>query len=313
MTTAARPRARRRPQLDPFASPGHLRERERTPEGEAAGVLTLFLVGAECPFGCLFCDLWRGTIEEPTPVGAIPRQIELALAGLAGGLAGVEVLKLYNASSFFDERAVPAADEAAIAALVAPFRRVVVECHPRLVGPRTLAFAARLRGRLEVAMGLETAHPAALRALRKGMTVAEYDRAAGLLARHGIDHRSFVLVGAPFVPPAERATWTQRSIAHAVGRGARVVSLLPLRRGGDRLEAAFAAGTLSPPRLSEVEEALEPWIEEKRSVVQVDAWDLERLGSCDHCAPARRARLVRLSLTGRSEPRSDCAACAGRS
>ena len=61
----------------------------------------------------------------------------------------------------------PAADDAAIAALVAPFRRVVVECHPRRVGARALAFARRLPGRLEVAMGLETVHPEALVRLRK--------------------------------------------------------------------------------------------------------------------------------------------------
>jgi radical SAM enzyme (TIGR01210 family) len=305
----ARAAGRKRPPLDPFAPPISLLERERTPEGAAAGCLTLFLVGAECPFGCLFCDLWRGTLEGATPAGAIPRQIELALAARHDELAGIETIKLYNAASFFDERAVPEADDAAIAALVAPFGRVVVECHPRLVGERTLAFASRLSGRLEVAMGLETAHPGALSALRKGMTVDDYYRAAELLSRHDIDHRAFVLVGTPFVPATERADWTRRSIAHAVERGARVVSLLPLRRGGDGLEPLFADGALAPPRLIEVEEALEPWVEGRGTVVQVDLWDLERLGSCARCAPARRERLVRLSLAGRAEPRLECAVC----
>ena len=46
-------------------------------------------------------------------------------------------------------------------ASVQPFDRVTVECHPRLVGRRWLEFADHVRGRLEVAMDLETADAAA--------------------------------------------------------------------------------------------------------------------------------------------------------
>ena len=80
-------------------------------------------------------------------------------------------LKLYNAGSFFDPRAIPPEEYPAIARLAAPFRRTIVECHPALVGPRCLAFRDLLSGRLEVAMGLETAHPEVLERLNKRMTL----------------------------------------------------------------------------------------------------------------------------------------------
>ena len=89
-------------------------------------------------------------------------------------------LKLYNAGSFFDERAIPSSDYDAVADLLRDFDHVVVESHPALIGVRVdrlqnaLARTAGQRhavtGRrpaLEVAMGLETAHPAALAALNK--------------------------------------------------------------------------------------------------------------------------------------------------
>ena len=96
-------------------------------------------------------------------------------------------MKLYNAGSFFDPRAVPPADDEAIGALLSPLRRVVVESHPALVGERTWRFQEQLASRgagpaLEVAMGLETAHPEALARLNKRMTLERFAAAARQLA-----------------------------------------------------------------------------------------------------------------------------------
>jgi uncharacterized Fe-S cluster-containing MiaB family protein len=43
-------------------------------------------------------------------------------------------MKLFNAGSFFDPRAVPESDYGQIAALVAGLERVIVASHPTLVG-----------------------------------------------------------------------------------------------------------------------------------------------------------------------------------
>ena len=157
---------------DPWRHQGVIVEEERAADGSIARVATVFLTGRECPWRCVMCDLWRYTIEEDTPVGAIPAQIA------AAGHSGASVMKLYNAGSFFDPRAVPEADYDDIAAQLVGLERVIVESHPALIGARVDRFLqalARLEvpPRLEVAMGLETAHPDALERLHKRVTLEQ--------------------------------------------------------------------------------------------------------------------------------------------
>src|SRR5690625_3594082 len=80
-----------------------LHESERQANGEVKRVNTIFLTNSECPFSCVMCDLWRNTLDRPTPKGAIPRQIEKALASLPEA----DIVKLYNSGNFFDRRAIP--------------------------------------------------------------------------------------------------------------------------------------------------------------------------------------------------------------
>ena len=96
-----------KPPVDPFVAHGAVVDRERRPDGTVERALTLFLAGAECPFTCSFCDLWRYTIDGPTPPGALPRQVAAALDALDAREPRPDRIKLYNASNFFDRRAVP--------------------------------------------------------------------------------------------------------------------------------------------------------------------------------------------------------------
>src|SRR5439155_19149520 len=130
-------------------------EPEPSAEGGVVDVATLFLTNRECPFRCLMCDLWKNTLQAPVAPGQIPEQIRWGLARLPPA----RHLKLYNSGSFFDPLAIPPGDYAEIARLAAPFERVIVECHPRLVGRRCRDFRRLLAGELEVALGLETVHP----------------------------------------------------------------------------------------------------------------------------------------------------------
>lgn len=301
-------RGAKRP-VDPFLPIAQFWETERTAGGGEIAALTLLLAGAECPFTCLFCDLWRETLEGPTPKGALPAQLRAAL-GAAGPLPDPAAVKLYNASNFFEPRAVPEEDEEEILTLLTPFARVTVECHPRLVGERCLRFAARLPGRLEVAMGLETVHEGALARLNKGMTLADFDRAADLLWDHGIALRAFVLVGPPHVPRSEAVEWAVRSTLHAFERGAERVSLLPVRAGNGAMDALRDAGEWEPPTLAQLEEALERCLALGNGIVTADLWDAGRFARCPACAEPRLARLARMNATGRIEPRLSCSACA---
>ena len=290
--------------MDPWRPVGWRAEPERRPDRSELA-LTVFLTGAECPFTCAFCDLWQHTLDGPTPPGALPAQLAAAL-GLAP--PGVRRVKLYNASNFFDPRAVPPADVEQLARQLRDFDGVTVESHARTIGPRCLEFANRLDGRLEVALGLETVHPAALPRLNKRMELADFDRAASWLLEHGLDLRVFVLVGAPFVPAAESVAWAVRSAAPALARGAGVVALIPARGGNGEMERLAAQGSFSPPTLQDLEAAVEGCLD-LGGVVTADLWDVERLAGCPACRAARVHRIVTMNQTGKAADPVRCGAC----
>jgi archaeosine synthase beta-subunit len=309
---AQRRRGRARAAPDPWLPVAVLEEDERGADGRLHRWLTVFLAGAECPFGCVFCDLWRHTLNGPTPPGALPAQVRAARERHPGPFHG---LKLYNASNLFEPRAAPPGDDPALAAAAAGVHTVVAECHPGLVGGRCLAFAGLLAEhgvRLEVAMGLETVHPEALPRLGKSMHLSLFDRACDTLLAAGCGVRAFVLVGAPFVPPDESVDWAVRSAAHALARGATHVALIPVRGGTPEMAALAAAGHWTPPRLADLESALGRALAAAppATVVTADLWDLDRWSDCPGCFAERRERLKRLNRTGRAEPAIACRLCA---
>jgi radical SAM enzyme (TIGR01210 family) len=253
------------------------------------------------------CDLWINTLEASVPEGTIPEQIRVALAGLPPARR----LKLYNAGSFFDPKAIPPADFAAIAAIAAPFERVVVESHPALVGEACFRFQQVTGGRLEVALGLETAHPEVLARLNKGMTPEDFRRAAVTLRTHGIPVRAFVLVGLPFLSPGLSREWCRRSAAFAFDCGAGAVSLIPTRVGNGALDALLAAGDFEVPTLELVEACAADAIALNRGRIFADLWDLTALSACAACFDARRTRLARMNLAQAVAPPVACGACGG--
>lgn len=276
---------RRRPAPDPHRPPGHapgfLLEQEPDGRGGHEEVWTVFLANRECPWTCLMCDLWRQAPAVPPGPGGVAVQVEQALARAALGVSdpAAATLKLYNAGSFFDDGAIPAAEREAIRDQIqaGAWRRVVVENHPRLTDDRVGRWARSLgTSRLEVAMGLETAHPATLERLNKGITLDDFRRAAGLLGEAGLDLRVFVLVRPPFQDEAEALEWACRSVDLAFECGARVVSLLPTRPGNGALEELARRGLFAPPQPGTVEEVLRHGLSRRRGLVLVDTWDLER-------------------------------------
>lgn len=303
---------------DPWTLQGLHCDEEPDATGALVRTAAVLLTGRQCPWSCLMCDLWQHTLEHDTPVGAIPRQIELAMIELSRDTAAFpEHLKLYNAGSFFDPRAVPPADYPAIAGLVSPFQRVVVESHPALVGPRVDEWQSVFDGSLEVAMGLETAHPDALRRLNKGMTVESFTRAAEWLSTRAVAVRVFLLVHPPFIPQEERDHWLLRSVDVAIDSGATAVSLIPLRVRNDALGPAVRAADAQAPTLQALEHATVLALDHVRSrrsrlrvfadVWDLDTWERDRLGACAPCADVARARLKLMNLTQRPEAVVPCA------
>jgi radical SAM enzyme (TIGR01210 family) len=191
-----------------------LLEKERGETAELVQVATIFLTNRECPWRCLMCDLWKNTLTVTVPLGAIPAQIDYALKELRNPETARQI-KLYNSGSFFDPKAIPIGDYEAIAQRIARFERIIVECHPQLVNDSCLRFRDSLRGKLEVAMGLETIHPQVLNKLNKRMSLDLFRRAAEFLEKNQVALRVFVLVKPPFLDETEALLWAMRSIDFA--------------------------------------------------------------------------------------------------
>lgn len=296
-----------KPTRDAHQPLGHRWELERGVVTDERRALTVFLAGAECPFTCLFCDLWRYTLESETPAGALPHQLASALKA-AGPLGQEAAIKLYNASNFFDRRAVPASDMPTIAEQCAPFARVTVESHPKLLGDVCEDFAARLSGRLEIAMGLETVHPTVFPRLKDGMAIEDFDAAVSWARARDIGVRAFVLVGLPWVSEGKFASWAARSAAHAIEAGADRVSLIPLRSDSGSLATLTRRGELVPVTLAHLEQALEAALRAVAGagLVEADLWDAARFATCTDCSDRRIARLESMNLGQRTLEPIEC-------
>lgn len=295
----------RREAVNPQIPYAFLHEEEPDSDGRLVPISTIFLTNRECPWRCLMCDLWRHALPGTVPLGAIPHQIDHALQRLPPA----RHLKLYNNGSFFDPRAIPVADHPAIAERLRDFECVIVECHPSLIQPRCLEFRDRLTGQLEVAMGLETAHPEVLAKLNKRMTLDDFARAAAHLRWEEIALRVFVLVKPPFLDEGEALTWAKKSIDFAFDCGAAVVSLIPVRIGNGALEQLAEQGQFAPPELATLEAAAAYGISQQRGRVFADLWDAERFSRCPACFAARRDRLQQMNLAQTVQPRINCDVC----
>ena len=312
-----------RPEHDAWRYQGLIVEEERSVGGGVIRVATVLLTGRECPWRCAMCDLWRYTTIADTPAGAIAAQVAAARAALAADAVPVAGVKLYNAGSFFDPRAVPEADYDGVAAALAGVPRVVVESHPTLVlrgGARIERFIASLAragragtapGQLEVAMGLETAHPGALDRLNKRFTVERFADAAAALRDRGVALRVFLLISPPFIPAGDQDAWLLRSLDTAFACGATAVSLVATRSGNGAMETIAEAGWFQPPSLADIERSFDIALAHAagRGRVFVDLWDIDRFGRCPRCLKVRRDRLHAMNLDQAVHPQPRCDAC----
>jgi radical SAM enzyme (TIGR01210 family) len=291
----------RRPPRNPVSAErpyAWLAEQEPAPGGGVADVATVFLTNSECPFRCLMCDLWKNTLEAPVAPGQIPAQVRWAL----GRLPPARHLKLYNSGNFFDPLAIPPDDYAEIARLAEPFERVVVECHPKLVGRRFRAFRALLAADLEVALGLETVHPDVLPQLNKQMTLDDFGAAVAAIRAEGAHARAFILVRPPFLSDAEGLEWAWRSLDFAFAAGVECCSLIPTRAGNGAMEELARQGLFAPPSLDALEQALEYGLSLRAGRVLLDLWDVECVSPDAPCRAERLTRLARMNLAQRLEP-----------
>lgn len=298
-----------RESLDPRRPYAFLVEQECSATKELVSVATIFLTNRECPWHCLMCDLWRNTLTETVPDGAIPGQIDYALSQLPPA----RQIKLYNSGSFFDRNAIPVEDYPAIATRVSSFERTIVESHPLLLRENCLRFRDLVPNQLEVAMGLETVHPEILDRLNKRMTLDQFSEAAEYLRSNEIDLRVFILVQPPFMKADEALYWAERSLDFAFECGATAASLIPTRAGNGAMEVLAQQGKFIPPRLDVVESAASYGIGLSKGRVFVDLWGVRDASTaCPDCHEPRIERLHEMNLRQCVLDTVNCESCEGR-
>ena len=277
-------------------------EPERTTYGRIEEVAAIFLTNKECPFRCLFCDLWKNTLEERVRPGAVAGQVEWALAQLPG----TRHVKLYNSGNFFDDQAVSRSDRLRIGEVLSGFRTVVVECHPKLVDRRCVEFAKGLEAALQVGMGLETVDPQVLPRLNKQMTLDDFTQATEFLLAHEIVVRAFIILRTPYQSEDEGVEWAQRSIDFAFSIGVECCSVVPARAGNGVMDSLQHQGHFHPPSLRSMEMVVEYGVGLGQGRVFMDLWDLERSYTCGVCGPARGKRLAAINLSQSVPPHISC-------
>jgi radical SAM enzyme (TIGR01210 family) len=249
------------------------------------------------------CDLWKHTLDEPTPAGAIPAQIEYALSRLPKA----QVVKLYNSGNFFDGKAIPDVDYPSIAALVSDYKHVIVENHPRLIGPSVEKFQTLLKGRLEIAMGLETIHPQILPSLNKNFTIDDFKKAAAFFVERSIDMRVFLLLNPPFLTDeSENHGWCLKSVEFAFNQGVKACTIIPTRDGNGIMEKLKKRGDYVPPTLTALENVFAEALSLNKGRVFCDTWDLQKFSDCSICFESRKQRLETMNLTQQRLPEINC-------
>lgn len=242
-------------------------------------------------------------MDEPTPDGAIPHQIEYAL----NRLPKADVIKLYNSGNFFDGKAIPRSDYQQIANLLSEYKHVIVENHPRLIGSFIPKFRDMLDGSFEIAMGLETIHPEVLPKLNKQITKEDFFEAARYLVSEGVDVRAFILLNPPFLTdPEKNIEWCLKSVEFAFDSGCTACSVIPVRDGNGVMEQLRESGDYVAPELSALEEVFKNSLRLNEGRVFCDLWDLEKFSNCNHCFEDRKNRLRRMNFTQNVEPEIRC-------
>lgn len=249
------------------------------------------------------CDLWRHTLDESTPNGAIPEQIRYALKRLPKAA----VIKLYNSGNFFDGKAIPKSDYPQIADLLSDAEHVIVENHPALTNMTVLEFFKLLNGTFEIAMGLETIHPVAMPRLNKQITKKLFSEAVGYLSKAGISSRAFILLNPPFITDSkENREWCLESVKFAFQSGVSTCTIIPTRPGNGIMENLQNAGRYVPPTLTELECVFDLAMQFNEGRVFCDTWDLQLFSSCENCLEMRTDRLNQMNLTQKTVPLIRC-------
>jgi hypothetical protein len=269
---------------------------ERETESERALVVILRTSGCAwaAKGGCLMCGYSSESLDGVCAED-IARQVDAAI----GRYKGEAVVKIYTSGSFLDGREVPAPVETLQAFLDAGAKRLLVESRPEFV-ETSLPWLGGLSGKLEVAMGLETASDRVReRCVRKGFTFADFVGVSKLLRGAGTTVRTYLLLKPPFLGEADAMADAVASVKAAAAHSD-VISINPVNvQRRTVVERMWRRAEYRPPWLWSLAEVLRTAERGKARLVSSPSGGGTKRGAhnCGKCDAGLLSVVEKFSLT----------------
>lgn len=174
-------------------------------------------------------------------------------------LGDIGMVKIYTSGSFLDDHEMPApAADHILRRCADRGMRLLIESRPEYITSESLDRVLSVHQDIELAIGLESANDDVLsRSINKGFTVADYDRAATLMKRKGVDLRTYVLLKPPFLTEREAVEDAVATAEHAAPFSHSIsVNAVNVQRG-TLVEKLWKDWSYRPPWLWSVVEVAE--------------------------------------------------------
>jgi len=196
--------------------------------------------------GCTMCGYAGDTPKRPPTEEELLAQVE----HVASRRQDARWVKLYTSGSMIDPEEVPPRVLEAVIKAFGDADMLTVESRAEHV-TRERVEALGDTTRRELAIGLESAcDPVLSGSVNKGMTVQDFQKAAGVVKDAGARLRAYVLLKPPFLTEAEAVEDTVEAALTAAEAGADVISINPVNIHGDTLvDYMHFRGDYEPPWL----------------------------------------------------------------
>jgi radical SAM enzyme (TIGR01210 family) len=231
--------------------------------------------------GCSMCGYINDCAED-----ASPEDVRAQFEGAMERHAGQRYLKIYTSGSFLDDDEIGiGVREGILSTALASADRVLIESRPEFMSRERLESLPD-PGRIEIAMGLESANDVVLRdSINKKMDFEDFRMASELCRDLGIPTRAYILIKPPFLTEKEALTDAVSTAMSASGLSD-TISLNPVNVQRNTLvEFLWKRGEYRPPWLWTVTDVVERTREMDARVVVSTAGAGSRRGAhnCGKC------------------------------
>ncbi|UCH89131.1 MAG: archaeosine biosynthesis radical SAM protein RaSEA, partial [Thermoplasmata archaeon] len=220
-------------------------------EGELAKALVIILRTGGCSWskrqGCFMCGYGEDAHLTDVPADTLLTQFEAAMQKFDGH----NLVKIFNSGSFLDDSEVPEEARTRILEVLAERDvKVVFESRPEFITEQSLEQVKSITGKVEVALGLETASDT-VRAMcvNKGFNFDEYLSSARLIRAAGFRVRTYLLLKPPFLSEGDAVEDVWHSMEQ-VREHTDVISINPVNvQKGTLVEKLWRSQQYRPPWL----------------------------------------------------------------